>query len=52
MHDIYLILNLIWTHCGNWDLITDWLIVWAVIRGFKALETWGDFLSRRGDRKL
>lgn len=45
MHDIYLMLNLIWIHCGSWDLITRWLILWAFICCFKALEAWGG--SRR-----
>jgi hypothetical protein len=52
MHDVYLILNLILTHCDSWDQINRWLIFLAIIRGFKALESWSNFLSRRSDRKL
>jgi hypothetical protein len=42
---IYFILKLVWSHCGSWDLITHWLTLWAIIRGFQALEAWGG--SRR-----
>jgi hypothetical protein len=52
MHDVYLILNLILTNCDSWDQITLWLILLAIICGFKAMESWNNFRSRRSDRKL